>query len=258
MWRTTKEQEKMDELQHCLREMAKSLDDRRLFRRSLGAFLTAADTLRQCTPARDARAGQDTVVSPDDARRLLEDGNARFVKGASMHPNTSAQRMAETTSGQKPFAAILSCADSRVSPELVFDRGIGDIFVVRNAGNVVEPAAIDSLAYAVGHLHVSLVTVMGHGDCGAVRTAIAGGTENGFLSHILDIISPVVSRVRSLKPGLAGDSLVQAVVQANISNSIDGLLRESEVISRAVRQRDAMVLGAVYDTSNGRVAWLSR
>lgn len=197
------------------------------------------------------------ALSLDNPLRMLEDGNSRFSKGSPVHPNNSLARLSETAAGQKPIAAVLSCSDSRVPPELVFDRGIGDLFVVRDAGNVTDPIVIGSIEYAVGHLHTPLVVVMGHSRCGAVEAAVLGHQGDGQVASIIDKIEPVVSGVRSANPDLQGDELTNAVVSANVRNSIDCLFRDSKEISQAAREGKLTVVGAVYNVSDGKVTWFS-
>ncbi len=119
-------------------------------------------------------------VSSGDALKLLKDGNARFSAGTASHPNASRERIAQTSGSQAPFAVVLTCSDSRVAPEVIFDRGIGDLFVVRDAGNVVDPLVIGSIEYGVGHLKAPLVVVMGHTNCGAVSAAVSGDHAPGY------------------------------------------------------------------------------
>lgn len=196
------------------------------------------------------------ALSLDNPLRMLEDGNSRFTKGSPTHPNGSLGRVAETAAGQKPFAVVLTCSDSRVPPELVFYRGIGDLFVIRDAGNVTDPIVIGSIEYAVGHLHAPLVVVMGHSRCGAVEAAVSGYHGEGHVASIIAKIEPVASGVKSANPNLQGDGLVNAVVAANVRNSIDELLRSSKTVSQAVREGKLTVAGAVYDVSDGKVTWL--
>ncbi len=116
-----------------------------------------------------------TEMTADQALNALMEGNARFVSGNVCHPNQNDESLAKAVSGQQPFAVIVSCSDSRAPPEILFDQGIGDIFVVRTAGEVMDNATIGTIEYAVEHLHVPLIVVLGHDDCGAVKAAIEGG-----------------------------------------------------------------------------------
>ena len=114
-------------------------------------------------------------MTSEQALQTLLDGNKRFVAGQARHPNQSSERLAEVTRGQRPIAIVVSCSDSRIPPEIVFDQGLGDIFVVRTAGHVLDDAALASIEYAAEHLHVPLAVALGHQDCGAVKAAVGGG-----------------------------------------------------------------------------------
>ena len=127
-----------------------------------------------------AAAGEPAAaISADDALAQLVEGNRRFVSGEVARPHQSAARRAELAKGQAPVAIVLTCSDSRVAPELYFDQGLGDLFVIRNAGNVLDDHVLGSIEYAVEHLHVPLLIVIGHEKCGAVSAAVGGGERRG-------------------------------------------------------------------------------
>ncbi len=192
----------------------------------------------------------------DDALQMLKDGNDNFVAGKMLHPNSSPQRVQETAGGQKPFAIVLTCSDSRLAPEVIFDTGIGDIFVVRDAGNIADPAITGSIEYAVGHLHAPLVVVMGHTKCGAVGAAVAGGTAGGSIDHILGKISPAVKTAKTRNPGMRGDLFNTEVSKINVANVVSEIIAESLEIAEGIHKSEVKVIGAVYDVSDGRVSWL--
>jgi carbonic anhydrase len=179
----------------------------------------------------------------DDALQMLKDGNDNFVAGKMLHPNSSPQRVQETAGGQKPFA-------------IIFDTGIGDIFVVRDAGNIADPVITGSIEYAVGHLHVPLVVVMGHTKCGAVGAAVAGGTAGGSIDHILGKISPAVKTAKTRNPGMRGDLFNTEVSKINVANVASEIIAESLEIAEGIHKSEVKVMGAVYDVSDGRVSWL--
>src|SRR5207247_2291014 len=135
--------------------------------------------------------------SADQAMKMLQDGNARFVSGKLEHPNESPERRTEVAKGQHQFAVILACADSRVGPEVIFDAGLGDLFVTRVAGNVVDDAMLGSIEYAVEHLGAPLIVVCGHQRCGAVQatveTVASGAPAPGHLGALIDPIKPAVT-----------------------------------------------------------------
>jgi carbonic anhydrase len=182
------------------------------------------------------------------AKALLE-GNTRFVGGGGHHDLT---RQREDSKGtQHPGAMVLGCADSRVSPELVFDRGIGELFVVRSAGNIAEPVAVGSLEYAAEHLHAKVLVVLGHERCGAVQAALAEGkmpTPN--LEALVGYIAPAVG---GLKAWAEGPDLVRLAVEANVRRQADELLRLSPLLRKAVASGEVTILKAVYDLDTGRV-----
>jgi carbonic anhydrase len=192
-----------------------------------------------------AAPGADAVL------KELRAGNARFVAGKPTHPDASTGRRAELAKGQHPKAAILGCADSRVPPELVFDEGLGDLFVVRVAGNVADPVDVGSIEYAVEHLGVGLVVVLGHHSCGAVKaTADSGGKAEGNVGAILAEIAPAVEQARAA-PGKEG--LVDDAVHVNANRTAGALVDRSPVLKKAVEEKKLKIVAAVYDLKTGRV-----
>jgi carbonic anhydrase len=183
------------------------------------------------------------------ARALLM-GNGRFMTGESAHPDLL-QQVQGSKDGQHPGAMILGCADSRVPPELIFDRGIGELFVVRSAGNVAEPVSTASLEYAAEHLHVKVLVVLGHEKCGAVQAALAGGKlPSDDLQTLVKYITPAV---KGLKSWAEGADLVRFAVEANVRHQASELLRRSRLLRHAVRSGEVTLLKAVYDLETGRV-----
>lgn len=193
----------------------------------------------------------------DHALRMLKEGNERFVEGKAVHPNTDVFRVADTGgNGQHPFAAIVTCADSRVAVERLFDRGVGDLFVVRVAGNVCDPNQNGSVEYACEHLGTQLVVVMGHSKCGAVKAAIAGVDAGKNVGSLLDNIAPAVAQVKGEHPGLDGEALVDAVVRQNVWQGIEDLFKGSAAMRELAGSGRVKVVGAVYDVTSGAVEWL--
>lgn len=203
--------------------------------------------------AHDAAANAPT---PDQAWLMLREGNARFASGNVENPNSDAARRAEVAEGQHPFAVILSCSDSRVPTERLFDRGIGDLFVIRVAGNVSDTDEVGTIEYGAGHLNAPLVVVMGHTSCGAVKAVATGAEVHGSIPGLVDNIIPAVEWVRKNRPGLAGDELINASIEANVWRSIDDLFTESEEVRGLVQSNKLKVVGAVYDLASGKVRWL--
>ena len=161
------------------------------------------------TPAASAVVQASTPLTADEALARLMEGNQRFVSGRAIHPNQTVERRAALAGGQTPIAIVLTCSDSRVAPELYFDQGLGDLFVIRNAGNVLDDHALGSMEYAVDHLHVPLILVVGHGKCGAVSAAVAGAHAPGHIQSIVDSIAPVVDGIKD-QPGDKLDNAVRA------------------------------------------------
>ncbi|HNQ24540.1 MAG TPA: carbonic anhydrase [Phycisphaerae bacterium] len=197
-------------------------------------------------------------ANPDTALQLLRDGNSRFAAGSAQHPHgDSARRLETLTNGQRPFAAVLACSDSRVPVEVIFDQGIGDLFVVRVAGNVCGSDQLGSLEYAVEHLETPLIVVLGHSDCGAVKAALHEALPHGAVAGIVDKIMPLVVEARGGNPALPAERLVSDVILLNVHHVLATLLREgSPALRTRVSAGTLAVVGAVYDLHTGSVEWL--
>lgn len=189
------------------------------------------------------------IKTPADLALLrLKMGNSKFVGGASTQAKKSAARRAQVAQSQKPFAIVVSCSDSRVAPELVFDQGLGDLFVVRTAGHVVDDVGLGSIEYAVEHLGASLIVVLGHERCGAVAAAVAGGKTHGHLPAIVKAIKPAVAKSKG-KPGDAVDNAVREHAGAVAAQ----LSKAGPVLADRVQSGQLKVVGAHYDLDTGRV-----
>ncbi len=198
-----------------------------------------------------------TKITPDEVLRRLTEGNARFVAGKSTHPNGDAARHVQTAAeGQHPLATILSCSDSRVPLELVFDQGIGDIFVVRVAGNVCGVDEMGSIEYGVDHVGTPLLVVLGHTECGAVKAAVTAAELHGSIAPLVARIGPAVAKAQAGHPDLHGIDLAPAATEANVWNSIEELLTKSAITRSLVISGKVKVLGAIYDVKTGEVRWL--
>ncbi|MDQ8202183.1 carbonic anhydrase [Pelagicoccus sp. SDUM812003] len=196
--------------------------------------------------------------SPDstEAKRSLLLGNERFVSEESIHPNLQMDHRASLAAGQTPFATVIACSDSRVSPELIFDQGLGDLFVIRVAGNVADVDEVGSIEYGIGHLNTPLLVVLGHTHCGAV-TAVAQSHEvHGSIPQLVDNISPAVARARAKATKASQADLVAHAVVENVWVSIEDLLDRSEVARSLLQAGSLRVVGAVYDIETGQVDWL--
>lgn len=186
-----------------------------------------------------------------DWQRLL-DGNTRFLSGKAEHPHQNQARIAETANGQKPFAIVVGCADSRTSPELLFDQGLGDLFVVRLAGNIVDDAALGSVEFAVAKLGARLIVVLGHEKCGAVSAAVdavkGAAAPPGHIGAVVDAIKPAAASVH----GHEGDEVDNAV-KANVGHVVERLKQVSPVLKPYLDRGELTVVGARYDLDQGKV-----
>jgi len=194
-------------------------------------------------------------ASSADALQVLEQGNARFAAGHSTHPNQATDRRADVAKGQAPFATILTCSDSRVPTEVIFDQGLGDLFVVRVAGNVAKTDEIGSIEYGVEHLGAQLLVVLGHSSCGAVKAVVDGSEVHGNLPQLVDAIVPAVEKAKLASPGLTGAALIAKAVEANVWQSIENTFENSATVRDLVKTGKLKVVGAVYDLSTGNVQW---
>jgi carbonic anhydrase len=189
--------------------------------------------------------------NPDAVLKQLRAGNARFVAGKPVHPDGSVARRRELAKGQNPKAVVLGCSDSRVPPELLFDEGLGDLFVVRVAGNVADPVNLGSVEYAAEHLGTPVVVVLGHHACGAVKaTADAGGKAEGNIGAIVQEIAPAVEQARAA-PGKEG--LVNDAAHANARRVAGALTGRSPVLAKLVEEGKLKIVVAVYDLDSGKV-----
>lgn len=193
-------------------------------------------------------------VTADDALRLLKEGNERYTSEKFEHPNQSAGRRQAVVKGQTPFVTVIGCSDSRAPVEEIFDRGIGDIFVVRVAGNVSDTDEVGTAEYGAGHLNTPLIVVLGHTRCGAVTAVATGAKVGGSIPKLVDNIIPAAKR--SQAKGLKGDEMVADAITENVWQSITDLFTKSEEIRELVHEGKAQVIGAVYDLESGKVEWL--
>lgn len=186
----------------------------------------------------------------EDSLKILKDGNLRYAEGKAVHPRQDKTRLEEIAPKQEPFAVVVSCSDSRVPPEIIFDQGLGDLFVIRVAGNVLDDIGIGSVEYAAEHLHVPLVVVLGHKNCGAVMAAVGGGEAPG---HIKAIVSAITPAVQAAKKTCQEGDIVDPVVRANIRGTVKALETSSPVLDHLVKSGKLSIAGAYYDIDNGKV-----
>jgi carbonic anhydrase len=236
------------------------LTSRRSFILSTGATLLASALAERAAFAALADgAAPAQRVDADRAIKLLSEGNMRFAAGQITHPGRTPDDFKPLAVGQYPIAAIVSCADSRVAPEILFDQGIGDLFIIRIAGNYVAGAGAavkGSVEYAVADLNVPLITVLGHSQCGAVKAAIKHLHDHdalpGTINDLVNSIRPAVVEAES-KPG---DALENAI-EANVRRGVATLKTLAPVVGPAVKSGKVKVIGGVYDLATGTVKMLA-
>ncbi len=198
---------------------------------------------------KEAKRLADIQVEIKNARQRLEDGNDRFIADKLDGQLQDSARRDHLTSGQSPFAVILSCADSRVVPELAFDTGLGELFVLRVAGNVANTSTIASIEYAIAHLKTRVIVVMGHESCGAVGAAVGGGDNGHNLNHLLAHITPALCAAKE------GDT-VNDIVKSNAKLNAIELNDRSSIISNAVKGEELVIWSAYYNLDSGKVDFL--
>ena len=214
---------------------------------SVGSLLGYAQSVEAVELAPNSTPPHPKYISPDAALKRLLDGNKRFMQFHPEYPNHSQARLQAVATAQRPFATLLSCADSRVPAEIIFDRGIGDLFDVRIAGNVVTPEALGSIEYAVAVLGSPLIMVLGHERCGAVTAAVKGETLPGQIGTFVKAIKPAIANLQS-----KSDEDVENAVVANIQYQVNKL-RQSDILNHLVLKGKLKIVGGRYDLDTGEV-----
>jgi carbonic anhydrase len=244
----------------------------------LGLLVLTAGVLscKQLACAADPTHADQAIVPPAEAMSRLKEGNGRYTSGKQQHPHESseertymatnsyenlgmtaaeaAKRREELTKRQHPFAIVLGCADSRVPPEIVFDQGLGDLFVIRVAGNVIDDHSLGSIEYAVDHLAVRLIVVLGHQRCGAVKAAketiAATGEAPAHIQSLVTAIQPAVEAT------VNGD--LEATVEANVKNVTQALRSSTPILKPKVDSGELKVVGAYYSLDTGAIAFMDK
>jgi len=198
-------------------------------------------------PSGASESGSQTI-SAKTAHWLLMDGNKRYMSERATHKRQDRRRRIEIKDGQHPFAVIVCCSDSRVPPEIIFDQGLGDLFVIRLAGNIVDDAALGSIEYAVEHLGTNYVMILGHENCGAVKATVEGGKVPGHIGHVVDAIKPAVDSVR----GKTAD-LPEVGMRAHVTGTVERLKTTDPILKEKVTNGQMMIVGGRYDLDDGRV-----
>lgn len=207
-------------------------------------------------PARAASPVAKTSLSAEAALAKLKEGNAAFVAGGACTPAGGPVPIASLAAGQAPFAAVLGCSDSRTPPEHVFTTGLGELFIIRVAGNTADDTAIGSIEYAVAVLGAPLVLVMGHSQCGAVQAAVDMAVEGtnfpGFIGEMVQPILPAVLRARR-----GGHMELADAVRANVEDVAAHISTASQIVAQALEAKKLRVVGSVYDLATGKVDFLA-
>ncbi len=194
------------------------------------------------------KMSRSEIKTPEDAIKELKNGNQRFLLNKQENTNYK-QMIAETKGGQKPHSAVLTCMDSRVPPEIIFDQGIGNIFSIRVAGNIEDEDILGSMEYAVEHAGAKVIVVMGHNHCGAVTGAVEN-VKMGNLTHLLDQIKP------ALATNVSGEKVIDETAKNNVQKTIRELYERSEILNEMVREGKLKIIGAFYDIETGNVSFM--
>jgi len=193
--------------------------------------------------------GQVNTLAPLDN---LKTGNERFVSGHPVHPDETLDRIRELKKGQNPFVVVISCSDSRLPPELIFDQGLGDVFSIRTAGNVIGDYELGSIEYAIEHLHCKLIVVLGHENCGAIQAYATSGNEKHD-DHIQTLVDYIAAEEEEK---IVPDSLrsnIDTLVKANIVHAVNLLRSSTPVLKPLVDKNEVKIIGAYYDLDSGNV-----
>jgi carbonic anhydrase len=203
--------------------------------------------------------------SPDEAIQMLKDGNARFVSGKSIHPHADVARLIQAgkeNQGDHAYATVITCSDSRVPVEILFDAGIMDIFVIRVAGNVIDVDEGGSIEYGLAHVHTPVFVVLGHTQCGAVTAVTAQSQGHGIrletnIPALIDNIEPAVKRAVEQHPKITDfHDLIPYAIKENVWQSVNDLFMRSAATRQLVKEGKVKVVGAIYDVGTGKIEWL--
>ena len=216
----------------------------------LWAWVTASTILLQCKQPL-SKIDQEEI----GPNLRLQKGNERFYTGKSIHPDISIKRIKELSKEQHPFAVVVSCSDSRAPDEIVFDQGLGDLFVIRTAGNVIADIGLGSIEYATEHLNVKYILVMGHEGCGAVKAFVDNFQPDNHIKSILDTLLNE-DEINEIRKSMVADNYASSVVQANVMHQLRKIVHSTSATEEKVKKGELIVEGAVYDIENGRVRFI--
>jgi carbonic anhydrase len=213
-----------------------------------GAGMLAASIAPALLQAQAANAEELSEITPDGALKKLMQGNQRYIEQKRTFPDQARSRIVEVAQGQHPFATILACSDSRVTPEIIFDQGLGDLFDIRVAGNFLDDVVLGNMEYAVLELGVPLLVILGHERCGAVKAALDGKALPGHLSTLVEAIKPAVDATKNQ----SGDAWDNAVI-TNVKMNVNKLKSASPILAEAMKAGKLKVVGGRYDLDSGKV-----
>jgi carbonic anhydrase len=218
---------------------------------AVGLFATGCATTPQAPPP--SSKAQQAAITPAQALEQLQTGNERFVAGKLLHRDWPQQR-ALTAAGQYPVAVVLSCIDSRVSSEIIFDQGFGDIFNARIAGNVLDDEILGSMEFACNVAGAKLIAVVGHSHCGAVKGA-CNGAKLGHLTDLLDKIQPSVAEAKQKLPGVAASDgkFIEEVAELNVQHVVQQIRKQSPVLRELIDSGQVGIVSGIYDLDSGKV-----
>ena len=227
-------------------------------------YIAVGFLLIQMSAAAEATGPNVKKPEPEQAIKMLQEGNQRFYTGKASYPHLDATRLAQAgteSQGNHAYATVLTCSDSRVPVELLFDAGVMDLFVVRVAGNVCDTDEIGSIEYGLAHVHTPVLVVLGHTQCGAVTAvthAMHGKGEplERNIPPLVDNIIPAVKRAMNTHTDVHGDAIIPYAIEENVWQAIEDLFMRSPAVRNIVKTGKSKVVGAIYDVATGQVAWL--
>jgi carbonic anhydrase len=219
----------------------------------LAVLCTSLISTIACSAEEPHKKSDGKSITTEEALKKIKEGNLRYVAGTAEHPHQTAVRRTELATGQTPFAIVLGCADSRTAPEVIFDQGLGDLFVVRVAGNIVNDETLASMEYAVEHLGSKLIVVLGHERCGAVKaakeTVAANATAPGHIQSLVEAIKPAVIKT--------SDGDVEATAKANVKHVTKLIKETAPILKEKIESGAVSVVGAKYDLDTGVVEFFA-
>lgn len=220
----------------------------------LSLCLIAVTMVVSCTQKKQENQSNESLDR--DALAKLVEGNKRFASNHPIHPDQTLEKLRELEKGQHPFAVVVSCSDSRVPPELIFDQGLGDLFIIRNAGNIVGDYEIGSVEYAVEHLKVNLVIVLGHTNCGAIR-AYLDHPKDTIPNHIQSIVDYIKKEPEEIAINKKGANYYEESIKANVLHGVHILSQSKPVLKEFIEKGELKIVGANYDIHTGKVSFIS-